>query len=331
MHTTLAAVLLASLFATAPPGGGASGLAGGAAVAGPETAAATSPRAAYMDVEIWPEYDDPRVLLIYEGRLADSTAVPANFSFVVPAGAQPHMVGGIAADGGHVHAEYQTREREDGRVEIDYRLEVPTFYMELYYDPFTGGDQRSFTYTVIPTSDVDSLAVSVQHPRRAQDFRVSPVTQETGQDRNGFDYSILRFGAVAAGTPRAVMVEYRKTDRAPSVTPQQPATATTSRSGPSRHDWLVYLVAFVLVASVGAGLYPFVQAWRERRRPARPPAERHSGGPVAERGLASLAEKRAQRFCTHCGEELMKGARYCGMCGEPTRAEARRAAAAEAG
>lgn len=306
--TILASLLMTVLTA----GSGAAAPSHVAPASGPPPSP-TVTKVASMDVQIWPEYDEPRVLAIYEGHLRSTVALPTDFTFVVPEGAQPHMVGGIDAQGRHIHAEFTTRPRDDGLVEISYRLDTPTFYMEFYYDPLTGDAQRRFTFPVVTTFTVDSLSVDVQEPRRAEDFRVTPSTREVATDRDGFEYRILRFADVPAGKTTPVTVAYRKKDRKPSVTPRQPVAAA-SRSGPRRTTFLVLGILGVLIGFVG--LYPVASERKGRKG--------RKGRKAGEEG--HRRDALPGRFCTECGAELRPRANYCGACGRPVHADVRKGA-----
>ena len=47
-----------------------------------------------MRVELWPEYDQPRMLVLYSAQLAADTVFPARLEFHIPLDAgQPHAAG----------------------------------------------------------------------------------------------------------------------------------------------------------------------------------------------------------------------------------------------
>jgi hypothetical protein len=266
----------------------------------------------HMNVELWPEYDDPRVLAIYSGKVAAGVETPTDFSFVVPAGAQIHMAGGLDANGGHLHGLYQTRERDDGLVEVFYRLDVPDFYMEFYYDPFDGGEQRSFDYPVVSPYEIAELVVRVQEPLRAEGFTTSPAASQTMRDQKGFNYHMLRWANVAAETPQSVSVAYRKADRTPSITPQAAEGGAGAPERKTMSNILVFM-AVLLVAVVGLGLFFGSQRRAAAKAPVTaPPAPRTPprDSPPPQRGVS--------RFCTGCGETVAPADRYCAMCGRPT-------------
>jgi len=300
---TVPLLVLASL-ATAPAGASRPA----ASADRPGSAAVRQAMAiANMSVEIWPEYDDPRVLVIYSGDVARDVTLPADFSFIIPAGAQVHMAGGLNANGEHIHSLYQTRERDDGLVEVTYRLEVPNFYMEFYYDPFTGGDERNFSYPLLSRFDIAALMVSVQRPRRAEGFTVSPTALQSVQDNNGFTYDVLRFDSLPAGTARSVSVVYRKADREPSVTPQQAGGATTA-------DRRTMKSILLFVAILLAGIIAWALFIGPRRRAT-------AGHDDRIRRPARRAQPPGEtRYCTQCGQAVSAEDRFCGMCGQPVRA-----------
>lgn len=282
----------------------------GVAVQGP----GSEPTIAALTIDIWPEYDDPRVLAIYDGMMAPDTRLPTEFTFVVPGDAQVHMAGGIAAEGGHIHADFDTRVRADGMMEVSYTLEVPHVYMEFYYDPLDGGNLRRFTFPVISPFAIDSLAVRVQQPARAHDFVLEPAGVDSMRDRRGLEYEIVRWAGLPAETTTRVTVSYRKTDRQPSVTAQAAqASARTGASadeppaGPSRGRIWTWTLATLALGFFGVGFYkvfttgPLVPRAGDRRQ------RKGAGGVSASQG----------RFCTECGQPSAPTHRFCGRCGIP--------------
>ncbi|HZD06433.1 MAG TPA: hypothetical protein VE173_16090, partial [Longimicrobiales bacterium] len=224
------------------------------------------PTVAWVSVQILPEFDDPRVLVIYQGSLAEGVETPADFSLVIPRGAQIHMAGGVDATGGHIHGDYETTER-DGLTEVAYELPVPDFYMEFYYDPIPEGEDHGFTYPVVSPWDAAEVTVAVQKPRRAEDFGVSPLAARVVQDDKGFDYHVIQWDSVAAGTSREVAVRYRKADREPSAVPGQAAAGTAAAgvgAGAAGGQGLETVPALVLVLLAGALSYVVVYLWNSR-------------------------------------------------------------------
>lgn len=316
-HSIFAPLLTAVLLSAGTPPATVTGHPQHPTSPAPRTAIAT------MRVDIWPEYDDPRVLVIYDGTLAGDATAPTDFSLVVPPGAQVHMAGGIAPDGGHLHADFRTRTRNDGLVEVSYRLEVPEFYMEFYYDPLGAGEERRFTYPVQSGFHIDSLAVRVQEPRRAEGFEVVPLADQHTQDDRGLGYAVIRRTDLAPGAMIPVTVVYRKTDRTPSVTAQEmngaqgAQGAQGARAEPPfpwdrARRWGLGILAAAFFA---VGLYREVFARRWSGSHREPVADRDRD----DRGQAAPEGGRRPRFCTECGTRLAPTHRFCTMCGQPIR------------
>ena len=278
----------------------------------PEGAAAET-RLRSMNVEIWPEYDDPRVLVIYSGMLEPEVETPRDFAIVVPAGADVHMAGAVDEQGNHIHASFRTEDAGEGLTRISYELTSPNFYMEFYYDPFGADEERRFEYPLVSLYDVAHLRVSVQEPLRASEFSVSPAAPDVVRDGKGFTYHVLELDGIPAGDARSVTVSYRKPDREPSVGPQPsvPGPPSTLRRPPDRR-WRIIMgigvaTGIALLLALGYRLYRYwsgddedeVYVWDE---------------PDVDSPLRGAA-----RFCSQCGRRAAPGDRFCGTCGHPLR------------
>lgn len=63
--------------------------------------AAAAPKYYQLDISVWPEYDEPRNLVIYNGSLADNNPLPQPITLEAPAGARINMTCEVSADGQH--------------------------------------------------------------------------------------------------------------------------------------------------------------------------------------------------------------------------------------
>lgn len=55
-----------------------------------------------MTVSVWPEYDDPRLLVLYEGQFTVDQTFPQKVRFYVPKGVTINMVCGVKDTGEHL-------------------------------------------------------------------------------------------------------------------------------------------------------------------------------------------------------------------------------------
>lgn len=265
-----------------------------------ESSSSPETRIEELELDIWPEYDDPRVLVIYSGQLAAGVELPRPFSLVIPRGAEIHMAGAIGERGEHLHAAFETRPAGDSLVEVSYQLEASKFYMEFYYDPFRDGDRREFRYPLVPSYRTERVVMRVQQPLRASAFRITPVAVDVLRDANGFGYHRLFFDELAADEERSVTVSYSKPDREPSVAPQ--AGAADPAGGRAMRNILI-VGTVLLIGAVGMGVVV-----GRRSAPAL------AGGRNAVGKHGGLAAG-GNRFCRSCGTPVKQSDNFCGECG----------------
>lgn len=89
----------------------------------PEVAGAQSPLLPMKQLElsIWPEYDKPQVLVIYNGVLENNTGGPfaGEIRYRLPQGAQVNMV--CELEKGMLCQPYDTVKRDDGTLEVVWK------------------------------------------------------------------------------------------------------------------------------------------------------------------------------------------------------------------
>lgn len=269
-------------------------------------AAQTETRIARMQVDIWPEYDDPRVLVIYSGELEADVDVPRPFSFLIPRGAQIHMAGAIGENGGHLHAQFETLPKGDALTQVSYTLQSKKFYMEFYYDPFTGGENKEFRYPLVSPFPIAALSVLVQQPLQARAFRTSPSAVNVVQDEKGFSYHRLPFGKVAANEERSVAVSYVKEENKPSI-----SKAGSGAPGGSKAMRNILIIGAVLLVGV-IGYSVVANSKSKRAAPQRAGARRAAN----RRPKAGQPVQPGEfKYCTECGTQMQRGDKFCPSCG----------------
>ena len=283
------------------------------------TASATQgepPTIQRLQVSLWPEYDDPRLLVIYRGELASEATQPVRLP--IPADAEVHAVAYVAEDGTLVNLDWTSETAEDGRVLV---LSPPTraFQVEYYWDVLGTGPERSFTVPIAAgPQPVQALRIQVQEPVGAQDLQGDPPLEGPTVGFQGLNYYVREAGPLAPGAVVRQTVRYVKRDTRLSVavvqpTPAQPAQAekAVAAAVPTRPIRLYVLVATLLV--VGTSLIAF-GVWRSRH-PAVPSVA------APRRRTRSRGRKRAElaRFCHVCGHPFQPQDRFCARCGAERR------------
>ena len=180
-----------------------------------------------LQLSIWPEYDDPRVLLIVRGELAPGVSFPIQINLPIPQNAEIIGAGMISELGElllHPHRVVSGATSDT----LEITLPSRRFFAELYYDPFeTSGDTKRFRYRFDAPYPITQLDVDVQQPYTASDFVIVPPAM--AQESEGRDTTYHRFvyRDVAVGQETALAVSYVKTETQPSV----PKAETTQAEG----------------------------------------------------------------------------------------------------
>lgn len=265
-------------------------------------------RISLMRVSIWPEYDDPRVLVMYQGQFAAGSPLPAPVRFQIPQGAEIHMAGSVSPQGEHQHQPFEVSPARKG-AEVSYNLATTNFYMEFYYNPFKGGEKKGFEYLVQSIYPIDKLEVDIQQPLRANDFRVDPKPLSVISDQRGFKYSRYAFERLAKDREVKLRVSYTKADPNPSV---EKATAGMGAGGVTERSsrFNPYVIILSVTASILIAMAGYYLLGRRR-------------GAVRE-VVAAPPEKRGaregqKRFCNQCGQEVATGDNFCSNCGARLR------------
>jgi hypothetical protein len=165
----------------------------------PDTARApeiTTPDLEVLQIELWPDFDQPAVLVLLTGRLPVSQSLPATVAIPVPADAQINAVAQVD---------------ENGMVSIDYRAvdgavlfqsATPTFRVEYYVPYQLDQTLRAFDFQWLAPFSVYELAVQVQRPARTADLAIQPQPSAVFTDEaDGLDYYQLDRFSVPRGIP----------------------------------------------------------------------------------------------------------------------------------
>lgn len=267
-------------------------------------------------ISLWPEYDQPRVLVIIQAELPADANFPTQLEMLIPGDVgQPFAVAQRASDNRLVNADFDFREGPGEWSSVTVTAETSTIWVEYYDDLIIEDTIRSFEYVWPGTPLTAELSYEVQHPVGAFDLELDPPALEQTVGADGLVYSrgVLQ-ERVGSDLP-SVFLEYQKEsavltidtlDTAPSPGTTDPAPAAAGQ-GPA--DWLPYVVGGVgLALLVGAGLLYL------RNREAEPGEPPHRRGPRRASGAAGTVH-----YCHSCGTEVGQGDRFCSNCGAALR------------
>jgi hypothetical protein len=255
-----------------------------------------------LEVSLWPEYDDPRLLVIYRGTLAENAKGP--LAFLLPDTAQVHAVAHRDADDRLLADEWQVLPGESGQQLLTFTAGSRQFQFEYYQDITRVGSQRSFVFRFLSSRyEVTEFTIEVQQPLRSSNFQAIPELEAQGRDTQGLAYFKKKVGTVSANTPIEQTISYLKLDNAPSVKPQ------TTGDGSSNFLWQIAGGVVALAVSL-AGL---TWLWLLRRR--KPPTPKASARQRGSAQTATVPDRTKAAFCANCGHRFLPEERFCPGCG----------------
>lgn len=272
-----------------------------------------------MQVRIWPEYDEPSVLVINNIFLAGDVKLPVRLNFFIPvhAGA-PHSVAVRELDGQLYLLEYEMETVGEWN-QLTFTSPYPEIWIE-YYDPAITKEEalRSFEFNWVGEYSINDLQIEVQRPltATAMSFKESMGSPQVGND--GLTYYFSNVGELKANTSVSLHVEYTKTDEILSssvAAPVQPVTPLNIDEGVDNTSF-VQILPFI-VAGIGLVMLIFGVFWylNKNKETATKPRQRHT---PAKR---SSQMEEDSIFCHRCGRRADEGDVFCRACGTKLKLE----------
>ncbi len=283
---------------------------------------------ASAEVDLWPEYDRPNMLVIYHLTLAAQVSPPVELSVQIPARVgDPHAVAVRQADGALFSVVYD-REVQGDWAAITFTATSPDVQLE-YYDPnlVKQDNARHFEYQWPGDYAVDSLVISVQQPLGATDMRISPG-MGGGQTRaDGLVYYTAEVGALRAGEQFSVTIDYQKsTDELSASTltvePSAPITETTAgrTSMMQALPWVLGGLGLVLI--LGGGIWYWQSGRQSSSRESDKRRRRKTSSTISTPAVAGNESPESEFiYCHQCGKRAGPNDRFCRACGARLRVE----------
>ncbi len=275
-----------------------------------------------LEVDIWPEYDRPSVLVIYHLTLPSDVALPVDLRIRIPSVAgEPHALAVREADGSLITIAYTRNELDDEWSEIVFTATAPEIQLE-YYDPTLKkeGSQRTLNYRWSGDYAVETLTIQIQQPLGATEMKITPNTTNFTVGKDGLTYYVTQVDSLAAGQSFEVNVRYQKpndslTAESLQVQPSAPVGSATLSTTPAAVNFLPWLLAGLGVLLIGGA----VVWWFWQERTVRPLTK--TNRPRRRRLVIEPQEAipAGVVYCHHCGKRAMPGDRFCRACGTKLR------------
>lgn len=283
-------------------------------VPAPNPAAAQSPiLLSGVLVQLWPEYDQPSMLVLYDLQVAPGTQLPATVTIRIPKEANLTAVA-VHGDGATLlNADYRDSSSDETWQSIAIQIQSSSGYRIEYVQPLSrSGDERRFRYTWPGDYPVGDFNLNVRMPADATAVRTDPELQP-GEVGDTTYWLGQDFDSLASGTEVTFDLAYSRTSESPvepqqGLQPTQPLDART----PGRvmmSNYLPYFLGALGVVLIGGGAFYFWQAGQARA----PRRSRHGSG-------MHLPGRRSDEiYCHECGTRAQAGDRFCRVCGARLR------------
>ncbi len=281
-----------------------------AVLAGVVPAQAQSPvRIETLQVEFWPEYDRPEMLVIHRIQVSAPVDAPISVAIQLPGTiTTTNAVAVVNTSGQLVNAPYELITTDDG-FEIRVETEARLIQVE-YYDALPINDtRRAYASMATFSLDVANTIVRVQQPIGATDMQVAPGEYTFAPEADGLNYAYANLGALAAGEPLSVTIRYDKTTDELSNAGLATAPVETAAGGNSNLTSLAWVLGIVGLGMIGFAAYRTLQ-----ERSARP-----SRNPKRANRRRAKSSAGSRLFCHECGAQAATGDVYCRQCGTALR------------
>ena len=265
-----------------------------------------------VTVQLWPEYDQPSMLVITDFKLPANATLPMNLAFRIPKDANLIAVAGYTADGLLANAAF------DGPTDAG---EWQTFTITLdssaarfeYYQPLTfNGNQRIFSYLWDGAYAVDAFNIRVLEPADTTALTTIPNLVSI-EEKDGLKYYHGDPVKLAKGDQFALSLDYQKSSQTLIVSTQgvRPASPVDENT-PGRislNNTLPYLIGGLGVIMIVGGLIYYLRSGNKGAKKSR---RRQHSNPAAE-------ESESDVYCAQCGTRAQNGDRFCRICGSRIR------------
>jgi hypothetical protein len=267
-----------------------------------------------VSVDIWPEYDQPAVLMIYHIALAADTSLPARLSLRIPADSKINAVAALDATGNLINAPYESNNQGLWSV-IAITCTSPQVQVEYYTTLVKNGMTRHIVFNWAGDYAVDKLVINFLQPLGAESPAISLPPIYTGPGQDGLTNYRIQAANLKADNPFSLKMDYQRQTDALSISSLPVQAASTPGPDTPGHVSMTGILPWVL-AGIGlllivAGIFGFVTWQRDGQAPAS--GSRDTPGRKENEEMFIRCQQCGERaqpedvFCRTCGTRLKRG------------------------
>jgi hypothetical protein len=272
------------------------------------TSAQSENRLSLLSVDIWPEYDQPAVLMIYRITMAPTTVFPTTISISIPSDSRINAVAIVDANQSLLSIPYDSAIRGKWEV-ISAKIDSPQVQLEYYAPLVKDGTTRHILFEWAGDYAVDKLDVNFLKPFGAEGVSLSVAPTNTSPGQDGLINYQVQANNLDVGKPFVLKVDYQRQmdDLSISSLPVQAASTpgpdTPGRS--SMNDILPWVLGGIGVVLIVAGVFGFLIWQRGGQRT--PKRKKHV--------TQQTGKEDDDIYCSHCGRRAQPGDIFCRTCG----------------
>lgn len=261
-----------------------------------------------VTVQLWPEYDQPDMLVILDYQLASSVSLPAELTFQLPGSVEKPYVVAVGPTAQTVSDQniVSSYQKSGEWLEVTVKAEYPAIHIE-YYDSslMIQDEDRSFTYLWPGNYAVGALTVSLRVPVDTTEVTTDPQMEDISPAGSGQTLLEWSTSDLEVSEQVPISISYVKTtDRLSISGPLE--TGVVDENTPGRvslSNYLPYILGGLgVLVIVGGGIY----FWQTSQ-----------GKPKARKRRRSREkdDEGENIYCHQCGKRAQSGDRFCRTCG----------------
>lgn len=292
-----------------------------------QTSLPTDVKLRSLEVDFWPEYDDPRMLVIYRAEIDPSVNLPVDVTFQIPARVgSPHAVAAGQTQDALFNVTFD-RQVDGDWAYITFNTAMPLIRIEYYDDALDlSSSLREYQYIWNGDYAVEQLLLQVQQPCDSSNMQTSPALGSGQPGADGLVYYGGTFGPLTDAQVFDLTINYEKTSDCLSIDTLQigselPENTPGRVSLLSILPWVLGLFGLILIVG---GVFWYWQSGRQspaaasnRNRSRRP--SRSSQPSQANPPDQAPAATDDAVYCHQCGKRAASSDRFCRTCGARLR------------
>lgn len=261
-----------------------------------------------VSVDIWPEYDEPAVLMNYHITLSPDTTLPASLSLRIPSGVEINAVAVMDANGNLINAPYDNTNQGQWSL-LTMSAPTPQVQVEYYMTLVKTGATRHIVLDWAEDYAVDKMVLNFLSPLGADNLTISLPVENTRLGQDGLTNYRIEQTNLSANQHFKVMIDYQRETDSLSISnlPVQ-AVSTPGPDTPGHvsmtgiYPWVLAGIGLLLIV---AGIMGFV-TW-----------QRGSQGSFTGRQNSPKPKESGEEFtyCHECGKRAQDGDVFCRTCG----------------